>query len=313
MTRQQFIERSYNLLLSEGARRRFERFILTVAIIGFVIHLLLIFMAQLHWLPVSESAELLTSPIAAAYTPFSFILVYEVYLLVYYLPKSITTYISKQYEIITLIIIRQLFKDLAAIEISANWFKIRGDLLLTYDIVASLLLFYLLHLFINQGRKRYGLPPPEGPPTPQLAQFILFKKCLATLLIPILFCLASYTLMRWTLGVMIPSSELGISFKNLNNVFFDQFFSVLIIVDVILLLFSLFLTNDFHKVIRNSGFIISTILIRLSFSADGLVSTILIIASVVFGLLILLIYNQYEKSAAENIGHSGAGRGGAPL
>ncbi len=203
----------------------------------------------------------------------------------------------------TLIIIRRLFKDLAAIEISANWFEIRGDLRLTYDIVASLVLFYLLLLFVNQGRKRYGPPQPEGPPPPPLAQFILFKKFLATLLIPILLCLASYTFIRWTLGVIVPSSELGISFKNLNNVFFDQFFSVLIVVDVVLLLSSLFLTNDFHKVIRNSGFIISTILIRLSFSAEGLISTILIIASVVFGLLILLIYNQYEKTANRNIGY----------
>jgi hypothetical protein len=82
-----------------------------------------------------------------------------------------------------------------------------------------------------------------------LARFILFKKVLATLLIPILLCLASYTLMRWTFGVFVPSSDIGISFKNLNNVFFDQFFSILIIVDVVLLLSSLFLTNDFHKVI----------------------------------------------------------------
>ncbi len=303
MTRLQIIERSYDLLLSERTRARFERIILNVAIIGFIIHLLLIFLAQLHCLPVSAEAELLTNSIAAVYTPFSFVLVYEVYLLVYYLPQSITTYISKQYEIITLIIIRRLFKDLAAIEISADWFKIHGDLRLTYDILASLVLFYLLLLFITQGGKRHAQPLPEGPPSTSLARFILFKKILATLLIPILFCLASYTLVQWTLGVIVPSSSLGISFKNLNNVFFDQFFSVLIVVDVVLLLNSLFLTNDFHKVIRNSGFIISTILIRLSFSVEGLISTILIVASVVFGLLILLIYNQYEKAALGNFGH----------
>ena len=303
MTRLQIIERSYDLLLSERTRAWFERIILNVAIIGFIIHLLLIFLAQLHCLPVSAEAELLTNSIAAVYTPFSFVLVYEVYLLVYYLPQSITTYISKQYEIITLIIIRRLFKDLAAIEISADWFKIHGDLRLTYDILASLVLFYLLLLFITQGGKRHALPLPEGPPPTPLARFILFKKILATLLIPILFCLASYTLVRWTFDVIVPSSGLGISFKNLNNVFFDQFFSVLIVIDVVLLLNSLFLTNDFHKVMRNSGFIISTILIRLSFSVEGLISTILIVASVVFGLLILLIYNQYEKTALGNFGH----------
>jgi NADH:ubiquinone oxidoreductase subunit 4 (subunit M) len=75
----------------------------------------------------------------------------------------------------------------------------------------------------------------------------------------------------------------------------------LIVVDVILLLFSFFHTDEFHKIIRNSGFIISTILIRMSFSVDGLLNTLLITSAIVFGLIILVIYNQYEKHlAAEN-------------
>ena len=84
---------------------------------------------------------MLSNPIVATYTPFSFIIVYEVYMLVYYLPRSITTYISKQYEIITLIIIRRLFKDLGNLEITSNWFDISGDLQFTYDLIASLVLF----------------------------------------------------------------------------------------------------------------------------------------------------------------------------
>jgi hypothetical protein len=93
---------------------------------------------------------------------------------------------------------------------------------------------------------------------------------------------------------MIPTSGATLPFKNINNIFFDQFFTILIVVDVILLLFSFFLTKRFHKVIRNSGFIVSTILIRLSFSAEGLVSVVLIVSSVLFGLLILSIHNLYE-------------------
>jgi NADH:ubiquinone oxidoreductase subunit 4 (subunit M) len=71
-------------------------------------------------------------------------------------------------------------------------------------------------------------------------------------------------------------------------------------VDVILLLFSFFHTDEFHKIIRNSGFIISTILIRLSFSVDGLLNTLLILAAIVFGLFIIKIYNKYEKTLALN-------------
>jgi hypothetical protein len=101
-----------------------------------------------------------------------------------------------------------------------------------------------------------------------------------------------------TSGVFKLSEAPGVSFKNINNVFFEGFFTVLISVDVILLLLSYYYTDTFHKVIRNSGFVISTILIRLSFSVDGLISSLLILSAVVFGLLILAIHNQFEKNIA---------------
>ena len=91
-----------------------------------------------------------------------------------------------------------------------------------------------------------------------------------------------------------PSPSIVDSFSNINHVFFDEFFTVLIIVDVILLLVSFFFTDQFHKVIRNSGFVISTILIRLSFSVEGLLNNILILTAVIFGWLILVIYNRYD-------------------
>ena len=67
----------------------------------------IIFLKHIDVLNFSDD-NLLTNPIAAIYTPFSFILVYEVFLVVYYLPRSISQYIRKQYEIITLIIVRSI-------------------------------------------------------------------------------------------------------------------------------------------------------------------------------------------------------------
>jgi hypothetical protein len=290
------LERAYNFLFSDRRRAFFERSILGVAITGFLIHLALIYLVKFGLVPLGTESSLLKNPIAAAYTPFSFILVYEVYLLVYYLPRSITTYIRKQYEIITLIMIRRLFKDLSDLEITTNWFEIQGDLQFTYDLVGSLLLFYLLYLFGQLGRRKEGLPQENIAEHRSLERFIKFKKAIAVCLIPILFTVASYTFFTWTLGVIQPDHALARSFTDINNIFFDEFFGILIVVDVLLLLFSFFVTDDFHKIIRNSGFIVSTILIRLSFSAGGLASVALIVSSVIFGLLVLLIFNQYQKA-----------------
>ena len=286
------IKTLFDLFLSEETRLKTEKIILKVALVSFFIHLAIIYLMKFDFLNFSSNSELFNNPISAIYTPFSFILVYEVYLLIYYLPKSFTTYITKQYEIITLIIIRNLFKDLSALELTENWFEIKGDLQFTYDLIASLLLFYLIFLFQKQGKIKLI---QEVNIKPFIQKFVNKKKLIAVILVPLFFFMAIYTLIDWTAGISLVSNDL-LNLQSINNVFFDKFFTVLILVDVILLLLSFFYTDQFHKIIRNSGFIISTILIRMSFSVDGLISTILIVVAVLFGLAIIRIHNSYEKN-----------------
>ena len=296
-------QKAYTSLLSEKTKHIFEKIILSIAIASFFIHLIVIWLVDFGLITIQGAPLLFTNTISAIYTPFSFILVYEVYLLIYYLPKSITTYISKQYEIISLIIIRRLFKDLSELTFSNNWFNIKYDLQFTYDLIASVLLFILIYQFYVQNKKRYRTENISASKAESISTFIKIKKIIATLLVPALFIAAIYSFFHWIMSVVSPSDVGSISLKNINNIFFEQFFSMLIIADVILLLFSFFHTDEFHKVIRNSGFIISTILIRLSFAATGLLNTALIISAVVFGLVILIIHNQFEKklSLQENL------------
>lgn len=117
---------------------------------------------------------------------------------------------------------------------------------------------------------------------------------------PILLIIAIYSFFTWFISILEPIGISHVSFKNINNIFFEQFFNILIIADVILLLFSFFHTDEFHKVIRNSGFLISTILIRISFSVSGIINNVLIISAIVFGLLMLFIHNKFEKKLSED-------------
>jgi hypothetical protein len=293
------LEKIYQKLLSIKTKERSEHIILWIALVSFIIHLLMIGLIHFNVITINEPSNLLKNPIAAIYTPFSFILVYEVYLLIYYLPKSTSIYISKQYEIIALVIIRRLFKDLSDLSISSNWFNIKNDLQFTYDLVASVLLFYLIYLFHVQRTKVYRTIENSKNHYSSISKFINAKKWIAISLVPILLIIAIYSFVSWSTGLFQPHDADAISFKNINNIFFEQFFNILIIADVILLLFSFFHTDEFHKVIRNSGFIISTILIRLSFSVSGIINNILIVSAVLFGLSILFIHNKFEKKLAE--------------
>ena len=124
---------------------------------------------------------------------------------------------------------------------------------------------------------------------------------MATALVPILVVIALYSFLNWSIGIFQQNEVDHVLFKNINNIFFEQFFNILIIADVILLLFSFFHTDEFHKVIRNSGFIISTILIRISFSVSGIINTGLIVAAILFGLLMIFIHNKFEKKLGEEM------------
>jgi len=286
----------YAIFLSEQTKKRIEKVILYIALLGFFVHLALIFVSKYNLMTFHLDSELFNNPISAIYTPFSFVLIYEVYLLIYYLPKSFTTYITKQYEIITLIIIRKLFKDLSELELASNWFEIKGDLQFTYDILASIVLFYLIFQFQKQGMMKTKKQKTDKL---KIARFIDRKKMIAVVLVPTFIIMATATFYNWMSSLSL-SSEAITSFETINNLFFDEFFTVLILVDVILLLISFFYTDKFHKIIRNSGFVVSTILIRLSFGVSGLVSTLLIISAVLFGLAIILIHNKYENATVIN-------------
>ena len=283
----------HSLFLSERMKEKSEKIIVYVAILSFILHLLLIGLVNLNFISLDNHSKLLSNPIAAIYTPFSFILFYEVYLLLYYLPKSISIYIGKQYEIISLIVIRRIFKDLSDLELTTNWFSIKNDKLFTFDLLAILIMFFLIFIFYklvkNSRSTEKGLIEPE------VQKYISLKKNVATCLVPVFIVLSLYSLGNWLYESIFSISKIVDHIKDINKIFFDDFFTVLILVEVLLLLFSFLYSDKYNSVIRNSGFIISTILIKLSFNTEGILNTMLIVMAIVFGVLVLKIHSLYEN------------------
>ncbi len=292
------IDRPYRFFLSEKSRNKAEVYIIWLSIASFGIHLLLILLNNLGVFNLGIHSELLENPISAIYTPFSFILLFEVYLLVYHIPQSTSNYIGKQYEIITLIVVRRLFKDISHIDLTDDWFRDAYDLQFTFDIVTTLILFLLIYYFHKLNRKKADITAPAyNKLSSKVRLFIDRKKLLATCLVPIVLLMSVYSFGNWIINSLniLSDQSAYTGFTDINNIFFDEFFVLLILTDVLLLLFSFFHTSKFNLFIRNSGFIISTILIRLSFGTEGYLNNILITAAVLFGVLILVINKKYEK------------------
>ena len=276
-------------IFSELNVRLFEKNIMFLAIGGFLIHLMLIlFETQLELEIFSIKTNLSSNPISALYTPFTFILVYEAFLLIYYLPRSFTTSVAKEYEIISLVLIRKIFKDIPNLDLNNNDLFNTNNIQLLYDLSAVIIIFYMIYLF-----KKTWHDIPKKETKKNLERFISYKKLLSVLLLPTLMILCIYNFAEWFNSVFYTEN---IYSGNLDGVFFKDFFTILILVDVLILLLSLQYTERYSQLIRNTGFIISTILLRLSFGVDGLLSIILLLLGVVFGLIILRIYKLAEKA-----------------
>ena len=280
--------RIFDGIFSENNRKKIESFTIWSASIGFIFHLSLVLLNNNSIIDIGNESLLLTNPISAIYTPFSIILYYEIFLLIFYLPRSFTTSILKQFEIISLIVIRRIFYDIPKLDLeSNNWFENADNLQITYDLICILILFFLIYLF-NYVKTNIEIKKGKN-----IDKFIDSKKIISVILIPVMIVLFIIGLYNWySIGI---STNFASSFYYVNEVFYNTFFSILIIADVFILLLSFLYTERYSQIMRNTGFIICTILIRLSFSSTGLTNLLLIISSVLFGLLILKIYSLMNK------------------
>jgi hypothetical protein len=279
-------EKIFSTVFAPKIQKIIEKVILLLAALGFMLHLGLIFLkAQgiIFFSPLYP--ELFNDPISAIYTPFSLILIYEIYLLLFYLPRSFTSCVSKQFEIISLIVIRKIFKDIPQMDLADNWMSSSHNLELIVDLLGFLILFLLIFLF-NKSKQRL---PKQAVENSRLQKFIASKKIVSVMLFGVLGVMLLSNLSQWILGVFNQQNLL-----NLDSLFFNQFFTLLILADVVILLISFRYTEEYSKLIRNTGFIIATILIRLSFSAESYLTMILILTGVSFAYLILQIFNAME-------------------
>jgi len=281
------IDGLYGRVFSDQNKKKLEKTTLWLSIIGFVFHLTLIYIKKLELVAFSFDSELLDSPISAIYTPFTIILIYEIYLLVLNLPRSFTTSVSKQFEIISLILIRRIFADIPKIDLNADWLNTAANVQLIYDVLGVLILYYLIYLF-NKARLKLD----KKPMTTAIGGFVSSKKAVSLALLVVLVFISLNSVFTW-LSDLANNNEI----VDINAIFYNEFFTVLILADVLILLLSFQYTERYTQIVRNTGFIISTILIRLSFGVSGLTNIVLVVSSVLFGLLILSIYNLSVKSA----------------
>lgn len=286
---------AYERLYSPARQASLDRLVVDISIVGFLAHLLLIFLSNTLAAPPALIAAAGKNYLAAIYTPFSFILFYEVLMLIAALPQSTTRSIAKQYEIVSLIFIRRFFKDIAQLDDIGKLVQLSPDVLPVFlDVSAGLLMFLLVTIFLHAGRKRIALDI-HAEESGELAKFISRKKMIAVALTILLVSLAAYSLFDFGSDLRRVVYQGAQERLDPNTFFYTDVFTVMIFTDVLIVILSLAVSDRYELVFRNAAFVISTILIRFSLTVARPYAAALAVYGMAFGILTLLVFNYHSR------------------
>jgi len=207
---------------------------------------------------------------------FTLVLIMEVIGLILILPCSFSKAMGKQFEILSLILLRNSFKELVnftePIHLAGDWTPI---LHIVVDGSSALIIFGLLGLYdriqspgaklVRSGHARYA--------------FIASKKVVALILLAIFAALGGMAI--WE----------GIVHEHTFD-FFDTFYTVLVFADILLVLLSQRYIPGYLAVFRNSGYALATLGIRLALASPAYFNAALGVGSAVYAVALTWTFNK---------------------
>ena len=211
---------------------------------------------------------------------FSILLISEILGLVFILTHSVADSVGKQFEIISLILLRDAFKEMGHLPLDITWntATLMELLPLMTDAVGAVIIFLIIGLFYKvQLHVRITNNPQEQ------IRFILLKKSVANILLMVFLSICIYDIIDFFI-----TNE----YQNTFNVYY----TILIFADILILIISLRYSNLYIHLFRYSSFALATVIIRLSLSAPKFYNVLLSVSAGLFVLMVTNIYNMLNKN-----------------
>jgi hypothetical protein len=261
--------------------KRTERVAANVLIITFLGTLGVIELRRQGLLPEALAAILPSSHYYAINIAFSMLLALEVLGLVFSLANSVSVSVGKQFEILSLILLRHSFKEFIYFKEPLIWEETLEPVLhiLSYA-GGGLLIFLLLGVYYKLQKHR-----AFNQSIVTTTEFIASKK-LVSLLLLVIFS-----------GIVITDTYFYLVGQPTFD-FFAIFYTILVFSDVLLVLVSLRYSSNYQIVFRNSGFAVATVVVRLALTAPPYIDVLLGIGAMIFAIGITFAYNRFEITGA---------------
>lgn len=216
------------------------------------------------WLPPVPDTHFFSIQLA-----FTLILVLEVISLIFILPNSLSRSMGKQLEILTLILLRNAFKELSLLPepVSISMENLDSVIDIAVSGAGAICVFLCLGFYRQNVMHQPFLKNPR-----LLSAYVRSKKLLA------------FTLLAIFAGLGCRDLYLALEGHYAN--FFETIYTVLIFADIAMVLIAQRYMPCYYAVFRNSGFVIGTLMMRLALSAPPLLCSAL---AVFAGLYVLAL------------------------
>lgn len=272
----QFTDRLFDGLEARWESESGRRSAANLLIFVFLATLVVIELKRQGVLPAFLANPVPSSHFAAVSLAFTFFLIIEIIGLVFALAQSVANAAGKQFEIFSLILLREAFKEFAYFGEPIVWTEIREPVLhMLADAGGALVIFVLIGFYY-----RAQLHRPITADATEQTRFVTAKKAIALLLLAAFLFIGINDLWRYVAGQPVYP-------------FFKTFYTVLIFSDVLIVLISLRYTATYHVVFRNSGFALATVTLRIALAAPVYVNVLLGIAASGFILGLTYAYNTF--------------------
>jgi hypothetical protein len=242
-------------------------------VIFFVFSLISIELNRRNLLPPAFAPAVPTNHFFGVQAAFTVVLILEVISLVFTIPCSFSRSVGKQFEILALILMRNAFKELSYFPEPITFLGNEQAILnILSDGFGALLTFALLGYYYKvQARATDERMQPTD-----LYSFVAAKKGIALILLSIFIFMGIDSGIATLAG--IPHTD-----------FLHGFYTLLILTDVLVVLISQCYQPSFYAVFRNSGFALSTLIIRIALAAPPFFNVLLGAAAALFAILLTLV------------------------
>ena len=258
-------------------------FISVFLVLTFIFSTLLSVLVINDYLLLGGFNENFRNPFFSIEIVFTLLLIIELFGLIFVLARSVANSVGKQFELLSLIFLRDGFKEFSHFGTNLEWSLIKDSFtnMMIYGF-GAVIIFAVIGL--NKSlQKHIKLTTTEE----EQVQFIRLKKMLALMLL-VAFLIVGFL----DLKVLIETGSYLHSFHT--------FYTVLIFSDILIVLIALRFTFNYYKIFRYSAFVLATILIRVSLSVEPVYDVIIGVTASLFILALTITYNYFLRNVPEN-------------